>query len=560
MGTSGDGGPKPGAGELEAAVGGSSFETEWERRRTTRNGISGGTVHGSVVQAGSIGALFVGAGAHGANLPALDDWPRQYELDPLDLGVRTSCTFPGEPDLAPYTERDCDERLDHIVQDAVAPGRLVVVTGERLCGKTRTAYEALSDGLGRRGRVFAPSPGTDLRGLPALLRGREGGPYVLWLDDLEGHLGEHGLTPGLLTQLIQQRVLMLATMSDEEYARHRFGATTSARVLARAETVELASRWSEEELSRLTEWRSYDIRVSDAIEWRGDSSVTEYLAIGPELRAEWQHARRPNAHPRGHLLVRAAIDLARHGIKDPVSQELLRSIHELYGPGLADASLEPFEDALAWATETRHGVTGLLVAGPEEGTWRAYGSLVADAVRSPDGVRFPYRAWIHVLSALGADAVLAAARTALLPDAEAGVAKAMYWLAFICHEAGDTAEAAGWYAAAANTDPQYEYEAGKYLAGRGRAMEAVPYLQTAAEAGNRLSAALLGRIMRDQAARWLRIAAEDGDGEAACDLGHLLFRPGESEQEAHRWYTRALDLGCPPERIDRRWSPDTVEE
>ncbi|MGW2055259.1 sel1 repeat family protein [Streptomyces sp. NPDC001840] len=487
------------------------------------NAVSGGTVHGGVVQAGSVGSVYLGAGSQGIGLPALDDWPRLYELKPLDLGVRTSRTFRDETELTPYAERDCDERLGGLVRGGTESGGLVVVTGERLSGKTRTAYVALRDALGRRGRVFAPGPGTDLRGLPALLRGREGS-YAVWLDDLEGHLGEHGLTPGLLTQLIRQRELVVATMSDEEYGKHRFGASPSARVLARAETLEVASRWSEEELSRLSHL-SRDIRLSGAIKWCTGSRVTEYLAIGLDLWAEWQHARRPSAHPRGHLLVRAAIDLARYGITDPVPEQLLRSIHDLYGPEIADGSRESFEDALAWATEVRNGVTGLLVAGKEPGTWRAYGSLVADAVRSPDGVRLAYRAWMHVAYALlsrepGVQAALAAARAALLPDAEGGDAEAMYWLASVSF-VHDTAEAARWYAAAADADPQYAYEAGKYLAEHGDAFEAMPYLRTAANAGSRLAAALLGRLMRDQAVHWLRVAAEAGDKQAAEELSSL---------------------------------------
>ncbi|QXE36500.1 sel1 repeat family protein [Streptomyces sp. GMY02] len=543
MGTGGDGGPEPDAesGELEmaisnleAAAGGFGIEREREqRRKSTSNTVSGGTVHGGVVQTGSVGSVYLGVGTQGTSLPTLDDWPRMYDLLPLDLGVRTSRTFREEIDLTPYAERDGDARLHGLVRDCAARGGLVLVTGERLSGKTRTAYRALLNSLGRRARVFAPGPGTDLQGLPALLRGRGSGPYAVWLDDLEGHLGEHGLTPGLLTQLIRQRMLVVATMSDHEYEKHRFGTSASARVLARAEPAELASRWSDEELSRLEELSSRDLRLSGAIEWRGDSGVTEYLAIGPDLWAEWRHARRPSAHPRGHLLVRAAIDLARYGIREPVPQELLRSVHELYGAGGAGVSLEPFEEALAWATEIRNGVSGLLVAGPEAGTWRAYGSLVADAVRSPDAVRLPYRAWMYVLSALrsrapGADAVLAAARTALLPDAEAGDAKAMYWLASVCHEQ-DRAEAARWYAAAADADPQYAYEAGKYLAERGDVFEAMPYLRTAAEADSRLAAALLGRLMRDQAEHWLRVAAEDGDEESAQELSDLVSRPRRAE-------------------------------
>ncbi|MFD7894378.1 tetratricopeptide repeat protein [Streptomyces sp. NPDC059743] len=505
-------------------------ETERERPGSTHNGISGGAVVGNVVQTGSIGSFYLGDGGHAGGLPAPDDWPRPDELLPFDFGVRMSRTFRDEPDLTPYVERDHDVRLGNLVWDGAESGGLVVVTGERLSGKTRTAYEALSAGLSRRGKVFAPSPGTDLRTLPALLRSRSDGPYVLWLDDLEDHLGGHGLTPGLLTQLIQQRVIVLATMSEKEYEKHRFDSATNSRVLARAETVELSSRWSEDELSRLMKLSSHDARLAGALNRRGDSGVTQYLAVGPDLWARWNRARRPSAHPRGHLLVRAAIDLARHGISVPVPLELLRAIHKLYGPEIADASSESFEDALAWATETRHGVTGLLVAGPEPGTWRAYGSLVADGARCPDMAPMPYFAWGFAMD-MGIDGMsepekITAAQAALLPAAEKGDIDAMLWLAVFCEDAGDVVEAARWYRAAADANSSYAYLAGDYLAEHGSVLEAIPYLRTAAETGNRTSAALLGRLLRDQAEHWLRVAAGDGDGAAVYELGDLLNRPG----------------------------------
>ncbi len=50
-------------------------------------------------------------------------------------------------------------------------GGLVVVTGAPLSGKTRTLWAGLFTNLSGTTRVFAPPPGTDLRGLPALMRG-----------------------------------------------------------------------------------------------------------------------------------------------------------------------------------------------------------------------------------------------------------------------------------------------------------------------------------------------------------------------------------------------------
>ncbi|WP_066946943.1 tetratricopeptide repeat protein [Streptomyces lushanensis] len=536
--------------------------TEPERLMLTRNEVSGGAVAGNVVQAGSVRSLFVGDGHLGVALPTPDAWPRLSELAPLDLGVRTSRTFRDEPELPRYAARDCDTRLHVLAREAAVSGGLVVVTGEPLSGKTMTAYQTLLACLGRQGQICAPGPGTDLRTLPALLRGRADGPYALWLDDLEGHLGAPGLTPGLLTQLIQQRLLVVATMRDEEYEKHRFGSDASSRVLARAETVELASRWSEDELSRLADLSADDARLAGALNRRGVSGVTQYLAIGPELWAEWNRARRPGAHPRGHLLVRAAIDLARHGIDRPVPLDLLRSVHGRYGPEIADPRRESFEDALTWATETRHGVAGLLVPGQARGTWKAYGSLVADGARRPDMAPMPYSAWECVMDAtidgVPESTVVTIARAALLPAAKEGDNYAAVWLATFCREAGDVVEATRWYRAAADANPSYAPLAGKYLAEHGSLLGALPYLRTAAEAGNRPSAVLLGRLLRDEAEHWLRLAAQADDGEAAYELAGLLYRPGRPGQEADEWYARAAELGYAPAPVGARVRPGTV--
>ncbi|WP_414820499.1 FumA C-terminus/TtdB family hydratase beta subunit [Streptomyces tricolor] len=72
--------------------------------------------------------------------------------------------------------------------------------------------------------------------------------------------------------------------------------------------------------------------------------------------------------------------------------------------------------------------------------------------------------------------------------------------------------------------------------------EAVPYLEVAAEAGAAEAALRLGRIHRARAERWLRTAAEAGDGAAAHELGDLLVGPGH-EDEAIRWYRRSAAAG-----------------
>ncbi|MCX4666704.1 ATP-binding protein [Streptomyces sp. NBC_01381] len=474
---------------------------------------------------------------YGPRTASADGWPRADQLRRTALGVRPVRRFGDESALPPYVARDCDDELNTLIAGALEGGGLVVVTGEPLSGKTMTAaWALLHRNVGDGARVHTPHPGTDLRDIPAQLRGRDRTQtYVVWLDDLEGHLGEHGLTAGLLAQLAHEGVLVLATMSDEAYDTHRFGGGPASRVLSGAGTVQLNSRWSEPELARLAE--AADPRLVDAARWRGERDVTEYLAVGPELWDEWRRAARRN--PLGHLLVRAAIDLARCGLTRGVTPKLLSQVQEEYGPEAADADSESFEEALAWATEPRHGVTGLLVPGEWPGTWRAYGSLIADAARSPLTGPVPDKVWVRAYRELQPhdvaelDGFVAAFRLILTPQAANGDAPAMTWLGLLAENEGDTAAAEDWYRKAADLGSTRAAGAlGRLLAVRVAYAEAVPHLTAAADAGEAGAAALLGQVHQHLAVHYFRIAKADGDPMAGQRLKGLLRPTGQESDPA----------------------------
>ncbi|MFD9881462.1 sel1 repeat family protein [Streptomyces alboflavus] len=520
----------------------------------TRNSVVGGSA-GPVIQAGTIAGdvtIHTGAPARGA----ADDWPRVGRLHRSWFGVRPTSRFGDEPGLPPYVGRDCDPELRGLVGRGLSEGGLVVVTGGPLSGKTSTAAWAALTAWGfvdvHEPRAHAPHPGADLSDIPSQLHGRTG-PFIVWLDDLEGHLGPGGLTAALLARLTQERVLVLATMRDKAYDEHRFGDSPAARVLSGAHTVELSRRWSDAELRRLGE--GGDQRLADALEWRGKRGVTEYLALGPELWDEWRRARRPQAHPRGHLLVRAAVDLARCGLRQDVPMALLRAVHRVYPEYEADhpyttsvVETESLEDALAWATRPRYEATGLLVPGATEGTYRAYGSLVADAVRSDAFAAVLDEVWAQactVAAGQGLDVtpVAEACRAALAPRAAEGDITACVVLGIATEYSGDVSEAEGWYRKAADQGHTGACnQLGHILAGRGAAVEAIHYLEQAAAGGRQDAYVTLGKLHRDRARHWLTQGAEAGDPQAAFHLAELILRPGRVERSV-RWYRAAAEAG-----------------
>ncbi|MEL3948297.1 tetratricopeptide repeat protein [Streptomyces sp. LNU-CPARS28] len=495
---------------------------------SARNTVLGDSA-GPVIQAGTIAGSVTIHTTPAPGPASVDRWLHVGDLHRLWFGVRPTSRFRDEPGLTPYVRRDCDEELRSAVQRGQREGGLVLVTGGPLSGKTMTAAcAALFAGTETtpQPRVYAPHPGADLRDIAAEVH-RRPDSYILWLDDLEGHLGPHGLTAALLSRLAQAHVLVLATMSDTAYDEHRFGGGPAARVLSGAHTVELSRRWSPAELARLAQ--ADDPRLTDAARWRGGRGITEYLALAPELWDEWRRARRSAAHPRGHLLVRAAIDLGRCGISQAVTSSLLRSVSETYGLRGIETQQETFESALAWATEPRHGGTGLLVPGEEEGKWRAYGSLVADAGRWAEMPPVPDSVWGWALAAAYAEedydfvAVDCAFRNALLPRATAGEADAMRMLGERADDTGDVLEAERWYRRAVEAgDAGAVGLLGHLLTGCDALAEAIPFLESAAEAGSIEAAATLGRVHRRLAEYWLRKAAEAGDKAAAYGLAGLL--------------------------------------
>ncbi|MCZ0972677.1 hypothetical protein O1L55_17415 [Streptomyces albulus] len=96
------------------------------------------------------------------------------------------------------------------------------------------------------------------------------------------------------------------------------------------------------------------------------------------------------------------------------------------------------------------------------------------------------------------------------------------------------------------------------LAERGAAKEAEPFLETAAEAGDTGAAALLGKLLRERAERWLSSATNGGSGEAAHLLGDLQLGSGALD-DAFDSYLQAVDAGYAPvaasmARVNQLWN------
>ncbi|MFE1237811.1 hypothetical protein [Streptomyces tendae] len=325
-----------------------------------------------------------------AESPSFDptEWPKVHEVGALTLGVHRSRTVDNRPLLPPYVLRDADREVAERMKYVAIHGGMALLTGDSTAGKSRTAVHGMQRCM-KDHTIYAPVRGTELAELPRFLRGSPAAPFVLWLDDLEGFLGDHGLNPALLHDLEKMNVAIVATMRDELFVtysnsqgyRTPDGESSSRqignRLLRAVEPILIERLWSDREVARAA--GTGDERLSDAVKHCDTYGVAEYLAAGPTLMEEWQRAQRVGGHPRGAALVQASVDLARAGFSGAVDIDVLKDLHREY-LGSSTLRHESWDEAESWATEVRYGVSGLLIPGEEyEGMWRAFDYL-ADAV------------------------------------------------------------------------------------------------------------------------------------------------------------------------------------
>ncbi|MFE9611970.1 hypothetical protein [Streptomyces sp. NPDC006012] len=425
--------------------------------------------------------------------PATGLWGPVDEADPVWFGVRPTRLVPGLPEVPPYVPRDCDAEL----RGLLGRGGLVVVLGEPCAGKSYTAWNAVRSLAEEGYLLYAPDPHDDLRRLPGELKDSPG-KRVLWLDELSDHLGPGGLDRRLLQRFTGRGVVVLGTMSAREYYRRRSGTGPAESVLALARTVELAREWSESELERLA-GHTDDPRAYPAYMWSGREGAASYFAIGHLLYDEWQRLGTQTEHPRGRLLVRAAVDLARCGVTEAVPVELLLRAAACYPAHGAER--EALETGLAWATAPMFGISGLLVAGEKTGTWRAYGALVAEALRSGGLPPVPDDVWWTLLGDREVDraAVLDGARAALRPRVDGGDIPVIMRFASLT----EGTEREDWYRRAADLGHQPAVlQLATLLLRRGDDGQAIPYLEAAARRGAVEAARQLAVIYEVRARYW----------------------------------------------------------
>ncbi|MGW0825488.1 hypothetical protein [Streptomyces sp. NPDC002845] len=533
--------------------------------------LATGDVHGTLIQARNI------LGPVSVNVTKADpeylrdprQWPVAREWDPLQAGVKRARPGDDGSALPPYVERDLDTELRDRLAAAGRDGGLVLVTGDSTAGKSRAAFEALRAVLPDH-RVVQPAAGGDLDATARAVA-RAGIPCVVWLDDLERYLGPDGLTPGLLDRLARTATPVLATMRLRQYETFARGTTgdddarleTAAlgmRILNAAERVDISRVWSDQELARAEDHD--DSRLVDAVAHHGPYGVAEYLAAGPALLDAWQRAWLPGGNPRGAALVAAAVDLARTGLPAPYPRELLAELHEgcLTEAGGRRLRPEGLDEAFAWATELRYGVTSLLLPAEEGDGWAVFDYLV-DHTDGPVPMEVWDTALMRVTEPAERFAVGYAAWSADLPHVVEAAWRPMAdlipevarWLGAVLDHEGQEDRAEEMFRSALHGSALHAgsvaaaTDLGLLLARSGREGEAEAWLRLAVAHGDDRAMFLLAELLRqtdrpEAAEEHYRRAAAEGNVPARAGLGMLLADTGR-EDEAEEHLRRAADAG-----------------
>lgn len=484
-------------------------------------------------------------GTSSSTLPPTHDWPLVEDVDPLILGVHRTRPEKGRDVLPPYVPRDIDSEIKYALQAAASYGGFVLLTGDSAAGKSRTAFHAMKQVLSGY-HVLSPSHGTDLRQLPGLLDDADSMRCVLWLDDLEGHLGSPGLQTNLLSELLRRKVVIVATIRHEQselFRPHRARSLADsgdrraqqdsylgAQILNIATSIEVPRKWSNSELNRVVLYD--DPRLLEALDHRDLHGIAEYVAAGPQLLQEWHQAARAGGNPRGAALVSAAVDLARAGLTGYVAQSLLEELHPSYLTATGGPLLhpEPLTDAIRWASAIRYGVTSMLLPGPNE-SWRPFDYLVDSSTRDTEEQVIPEEIWWVALE------------HAASPSSQYNIGVSAFASA-----REDIAESA-WQAAASAGEVMAMVSLGALLASQGQAVDGEIWSRRSAEAGDAIGAFNLAVLLTErgeivEAKSWYSLATEAGVSDAAINLGNLYADEGR-EDEAEKCYRRAVSLGNP---------------
>jgi tetratricopeptide (TPR) repeat protein len=344
---------------------------------------------------------------------------RVSEVDPTLIGVDPAAqrVLPGGA-LPEYVSRTVDAELQEALAAALADqgAWFVVVVGASKTGKSRALFEALRrcDAAGGLLQLVAPVDGDALRSMlepgQAVVNDE---PAVLWLDDLEPFLNQ-GVTLQTLREWRSGGPVRIVAAtyggkgSDLVAGSTIGGLTTIAgEVLQHAREVTL-DRTSTDEV------RPLRAKLSEAeFDALREHGLAVYLVAGPRLQRKLITGRQSPgdaACPEGVAVVDAAVDWARCGRTDPISEDTLRTVWSKFLPAGVGATDDGLRAGLEWALRPVAATIALVQS--HQGGYQAYDYAVRLRREQDDAAPPPEAVWsaaIKTVSPAQASAVAWAA-------------------------------------------------------------------------------------------------------------------------------------------------------
>ncbi|MFJ9554212.1 tetratricopeptide repeat protein [Nocardiopsis sp. NPDC101807] len=443
-----------------------------------------------------------------------------------------------EEPVPAYVPRDFDAALDR----AILAGGLVVLEGESVSGKTRSAYEAIRRTVPDR-RLVVPSDEQSLTAIADLPTAPRNS--VVWLDGVDRYLAAGTLDEGVLDRLCppgRSDVCIVATLDSRvrgDFPEQSAPAVT--RILEdRAEHFFVERRLTGAEVERARELAG-DRRIFQALAAQAEGGFAADISGAHTTLRRWRSA--VHGHEvRAGAVISAAVDARRLGYRDPLPRGLLEDLHRHYlAPNVHhDPGTSTFDEALRWAADPAGGATACL-SRVDEGTYEPFHHLVSHALRETDGAEVPEVVWTLVAHRIPVAylptfgfAAYETGRSTVAEHAWArflerfpGHPEANLGMALLALRADDRAKALpSLRRAVANGDPRAMAHLGAVLArialegeDPSAAAEAGDRLRRAHDAGATIEAYLAGLLAyragdEDEALSWCGVAAGRGDENA----------------------------------------------
>jgi hypothetical protein len=336
------------------------------------------------------GSQFAGyVAAPDSTLPIVgeyNDWKRLGIHPPITLLEKQDMTARVEAGALPtYLVRDSDllrdglqSKLAAITNRKPPQVEILLVTGESLAGKSRTAFEGIRKQC-PDWRLLIPSNPSSLTQILSNST-IDLQKVVVWLDEMQGYLYNRECREQI-ERLLDWPIgptIILATLTADAEAK-LLNQDAVQRWYSRAGRVTLYRQPSKSELARAAEVSDPWIEET-LLKIEGRYGIAEWLGAGPHIARTLDRARASSAAVQklGVAIVDAATDCYRTGLLAPIREELLREASKLYLNG-EDFVATEWQVALEWACSKVVGASAMLTR--TERGFAVFSYLVAESSR-----------------------------------------------------------------------------------------------------------------------------------------------------------------------------------